>query len=110
MTVKAYLIGSLQVGRNTRHEASTADKPNVIDLDDAEFARLEAMGAVRKATEKEIKIGYAEDAVVVKETPAKKAKAAPKAKAETTAKAGDNASAGTEAKTNDKAPDTDLGV
>lgn len=66
---KAYLIQSVQMGRGNRHAASTKDKPNVIDIPEKEFDRLEATGAVRKPTEAEIKIGYVEDAEVVSDTP-----------------------------------------
>lgn len=70
--MKAYALASLKIGKKT-HKASTEDEPVVVELAAKEFKRLEAMGAVREATAKEIKLAAVEDAEeaeVVEEKPA----------------------------------------
>lgn len=68
--MKALALVSLKMG-NVTHKASTDDEPVVVDVSQQEFDRLEAMGAVRKPTAKELKLAQIEDAEIVEETPAK---------------------------------------
>ena len=65
--MKAYALASLKIGKKT-HKASTDDEPTVVELSDKEFKRLEGMGAVRKPTDKELKLAAVEEAEVVEET------------------------------------------
>ena len=64
--MKAYALASLKIGKKT-HKASTEDNPVVIELAAKEFQRLEAMGAVREATAKEVKMSEVEDAEIVED-------------------------------------------
>lgn len=50
--MKALAVHTLRMGNET-HAASTKDVPNIIDLDDEEYERLEELGAVRKPTKEE---------------------------------------------------------
>ena len=70
--MKAYALASLKIGKKT-HKASTDDEPSVVELSDKEFERLEGMGAVRKPTDKELKLAAVEEAEVVEETAPKNA-------------------------------------
>lgn len=68
--MKAYLINSVQIARQ-RYPASTEEEPSIIDLEKKEFSRLEAIGAVRKPTEREEKLARnaaVEDAEIVDES------------------------------------------
>lgn len=79
--MKAYLNTALQVKGNFI-EASSEGKPSVVDLDEAEFARLSEMGVVRAATEIEAKIAAMsaiEDAEIVSEEAPKKRGRKPRA-------------------------------
>lgn len=76
--MKAYLNTALQV-KGKFIEASSEGKPVVIDLDEAEFARLSEMGVVRAATAMEAKMAEIEDAEVVSEEAPKKRGRKPKA-------------------------------
>lgn len=83
--MKAYLIHEVQAGKVT-YPASTPSEPSVAEFSEAEFERLEAAGAVRKATEDEINAVGANQTVIEGEvSPAgeKPAKATGKAKADT---------------------------
>ena len=72
--MKAYALASLKIGKKT-HKASTEDNPVVIELAAKEFQRLEAMGAVREATAKEVKMSEVEDAEIVEDAQDDDAKA-----------------------------------
>lgn len=80
--MKAYLKIALQVN-GVHYDASTDDRPSIVDLDAGEFKRLEDMLAVRAPTETEVALFKVlnpvvdiEEAEVVSETkPARKAKA-----------------------------------
>lgn len=65
--MKAYLLNSLKIGPKT-HRASTEENPVVIDIEDREFKRLEAMSAVRAPTENELKIAASTIDLEVNET------------------------------------------
>ncbi len=57
--VQAYAINTLivrQDGKKVYIPASTSTKTSVTELDQAEFDRFEASGAVRKATKEEIEV------------------------------------------------------
>jgi hypothetical protein len=79
--MKAYLKMALQLN-GVHHDASTDDRPSIVDLDADEFKRLEDMLAVRAPTETEVALFKVlnpvlevEDAEVVSETkPARKGK------------------------------------
>lgn len=51
--MKAYLKTALQLN-GVHYDASTDDRPSIVDLDESEFKRLEDMLAVRAPTETEV--------------------------------------------------------
>jgi hypothetical protein len=66
--------------------ASTSGMPSVFDLEKEEFDRLEALGAVRKATKEELAVSKAQqakaDGVAVAEEPDEAAEASEEAEVE----------------------------